>query len=587
MIPSLYRTLFFPGILALSLTLCAGLVTQAKSAAKNHPKDWMTTHGQEFFSKKNECLACHGDQLDGGATGVACNMCHLSPKHPEGWGSQHGAPAMKDGLNQCFPCHGDKLDGGKTSVGCGTCHINPKHPDNWLGEHGSSFLTSKDQCQACHGRAAFGLSSKKSTSQCLSCHTGVLNAAEWQQESNSNTFDANLSSRFQIRTNSAGDREYETQNRVGFQIVEQNQDISFTSQFRFSQEWTSDEYLVDMYETGVQFNGLFNHHATLNLGRQSLISNIDYILMDGVALTVAPSRLFDISLYAGVPRYYDDDDFEGEIGLISGLGLILNQIAYTNARLDVLYQKENFTDNDLNDTDKIYISGSASKGLSIFRFYGLGEYDVTDTLPTTATVGAEVYPFVKKVGFLIEGNYFDESRNDDLETIFSILSADRLWQVKSGVFVNAVRHLSLSQNFSLQRFQVLSGQTEDGYNAETGLSYDFEKIRLNIDLGYYFIDNYGGTLHGVRAVLYEDWSQTVYSRVFADYVTYSKITNDNDVGLSLEGATGLNFNNGITLEALVEYNRNNAFTHDVRGGFMLSYFFTNRFADWKQRGKNP
>ncbi len=532
----LCRSLLFLGVLTLSLILFFGL-TRAQSPGKIHPDNWVTTHGPEFFAKKDACLSCHGDRLDGGAVGVACNTCHLSPKHP----------------------------------------------DNWLDEHGTAYSNNKEQCTICHGASSFGLSSEKSTSKCLSCHTGKLDTSKWQQESNSNTFNATLSNEAQIRTNQNGDREYETENKIGFHAVEQNRNISFTSQFRYSREWNSGDDNIDLYETNIQLGSLFNNHASLNLGRQSLISNVDYILMDGLALTLAPSRVFDVELFAGVPRYFEEGDFDGEVGLVSGLSFVLNQVAYTNARVDVLYQKKNFDNNQLNDTDKIYLSGSASKGVSIFRFYGLGEYDLTDTLPTTITLGTEIYPFVQKVGFLIEGNYFDESRNDNLETIFSILSADRLWQIKSGVFVNAIKHLGLYQNFSLQRFQVLAGQSEDGYNAETGLSYDFDKINLNANLGYYFIDSYGGTLHGVRTALYESWTQNVFSLFSADYVTYTKVTNDNDAGLSFKGTTGVNLNNGLTLAAALEYNYNNAFEHDVRGTFLLNYYFSNHFSDWKHQ----
>jgi len=550
-----------------------------------HPSNWSDIHGPEYYQSKESCSTCHGHNLTGGSATTTCNSCHLSPKHPQDWTEKHGATAMKE-LGSCSTCHGNELTGGQSKIDCGSCHINPKHPKGWMGKHGTKYFDSKKQCGSCHTKHPFDLSSKEASSNCLSCHTGIMNTQEWQPESNTNTFNVNASHSSQVRNNTTGGREFITNNDLGVHFVEQGKDITFTSQLRYSREWLGSEHNFDLYETYFQFDSLFNNHLSIVLGRQSLISNIDYMLMDGINVNLAPSKWFDISLFTGVPRYFEEGDLTGEIGLVSGISFILNEVSYTKARLDFLYQKKNFTTNVLNNTDKMYVSASVSKGISIFRLYALGEYDITDTLPTTITLGTEIYPFVKKVGFLIEGNYFNESRNDNLENIFTIFSANYLWQIKAGVFVNSVKNLNLYQNFSFQRYDVLASNPENGFNAETGLGYDFDQINLEADVGYYFIRSYGGTLHGARVSLYEEWTKNLFSELYFDFITYTKVTNDDATGFNIVATTGVNLNKGFSFAGAFEYIRNNMFNYDLRGTLRLNYYFSHRFRDWGKRTTN-
>ncbi|MFH1356498.1 MAG: hypothetical protein ABII18_05125 [bacterium] len=547
-------------------------------SSPSHPDNWMNMHGAEYTTNGKSCGVCHGQDLNGGSAKTTCNACHISPKHPSDWSDKHGAHALSN-LDSCTSCHGKNLTGGKVGVGCDGCHINPKHPTGWINEHGTQYFDSKKQCQSCHGHQAFRQTSKKD-SPCLKCHTSVENSQVWQPETNTNTFNVHIAEKAQLRTNRFGNREVISQHDLGFNIHEQEKGVSFTSQLRYSREWVDSDQNFDLYETNFTFDSLFNNHLSLVVGRQSIVTPVDYQMIDGIHFQIMPSPFFDVSVYSGIPRFYEEGDLDGEIGLVSGLSLILNEISYTQARLDFTYQKKNFTDNELNNTDKMYVAASVSKGLSIFRLYALGEYDITEVLPTTITVGSEIYPFTKKVGFLLEGNYFDESRNDNLDNIFTIFSASYLWQVKTGIFVKAIKNLNLYQNFSFQRYETLASNPENGFNAETGVGYFFDNINLDTDVGYYFIRSYGGTLHGVRLSLYEKWTPQFFSEIYVDYVSYSKITSDNDRALNAAATTGVSLNNGLSVSGVFEYVRNNVFAYDFRGIVRLSYFLNHRFRDW-------
>lgn len=62
-----------------------------------------------------------------------------SKYHPPGWTSfpaeeSHGAQALKNGISNCYDCHGAELAGGISKVACADCHGN-----------------GQDNCAACHG----------------------------------------------------------------------------------------------------------------------------------------------------------------------------------------------------------------------------------------------------------------------------------------------------------------------------------------------------------------------------------------------------------------------------------------------------
>lgn len=493
------------------------------------------------------------------------------------WIGQHGKEFVKN-KDFCKACHAPDLSGGFTGFKCDLCHLKPEHPPEWKGTHGPQYLAAKQQCLLCHGKDPFSGTKEPYAMNCTRCHSVNKDIAGWQSESQTSQVYLNFSEVTQLRKDRFAKQELASSVYSGFHLSERPHQIIASSHFRFTREWLDEKNNnIDLYEAYVEIDNLFKKKVDLKVGRWGFGSYIDYYLMDGLDLKIKPSRFFNISVYSGIPRYVELDDLDGNIGLVSGLSFKLNEINYTKAKIDVTYQRNDFLNNDWNNTDKLYVSGSVSKGISFFKLYGLGEYDATDTLLTTATVGTEIYPFVKKVSFLLEGGYFNESRNDNLESIFTIFSEGALWQSRGGVAINAFKNFAISDYFSFQRYEVLPGLYKSGYNNSTGLNYFFDKIKLEAGLNYSFTKSYGGTLHVVSLSLYEEWNRHLFTNAFFDYFTYTKITNNDDYGFDAMLETGLKINRQAWFSITAEYLNNNVMEQDLRGMLKFQYTFDMKF----------
>ena len=108
------------------------------------------------------------------------NLVNPSGNHPAGWLENHRFYALPDG-SICAPCHGEDLDGGITGVSCSTgslngqaCHANGPglHPLDWLDKyspnfHALAYSPSSNPCGVCHN------SLEPATPpgyNCLDCH---------------------------------------------------------------------------------------------------------------------------------------------------------------------------------------------------------------------------------------------------------------------------------------------------------------------------------------------------------------------------------------------------------------------------------
>ena len=90
---------------------------------------------------------------------------------------------------------------------------------------------------------------------------------------------------------------------------------------------------------------------------------------------------------------------------------------------------------------------------------------------------------------------------------------------------------------------------------------------------YYFSSSFGGTVHGVRCSLNEEWTEKFSSELGVDFATYQKITSDNDQAFSAVFWAGYEFVKDWKVSAGAEYNRNNLFDRDFRGSFRLDYHY--------------
>jgi predicted CxxxxCH...CXXCH cytochrome family protein len=86
------------------------------ATGKHTPADWATNHGSAYARYQKQCQNCHGADLKGGTSGMACDKCHGLPH-----GAQYPAHANAD-TNLCKSCHGTNFQGGITAPACNRCH---------------------------------------------------------------------------------------------------------------------------------------------------------------------------------------------------------------------------------------------------------------------------------------------------------------------------------------------------------------------------------------------------------------------------------------------------------------------------------
>jgi hypothetical protein len=149
-----------------------------------HPTEWNNSgsikfHGKNvIFSGPGACQSCHGEDYQGGSSGVSCYDCHAGYPHPPGWTDSeseqfHGEVVEDSGPEQCQSCHGEDYNGGSSRVSCYDCHAGYPHPPAWTDPESEQFHgevvedSGPEQCQSCHGEDYQGGSSGVS---CYSCH---------------------------------------------------------------------------------------------------------------------------------------------------------------------------------------------------------------------------------------------------------------------------------------------------------------------------------------------------------------------------------------------------------------------------------
>ncbi|RME66550.1 MAG: CxxxxCH/CxxCH domain-containing protein [Nitrospirae bacterium] len=167
---------YIVGVLAVLIFL-AGCSSQANQSVPfdpmtgKHPSNWLADHGSVYENDPSVCQQCHGQDLQGGVSGVSCGSvsfdgtaCH---GHPQGWDdpSQHGA-AAKDvpsigatfkGFSICQHCHGTDFSGGFSGKDCFSCHgVHAPHPQGaeWktpqTPTHSDTNPVNASVCAQCH-----------------------------------------------------------------------------------------------------------------------------------------------------------------------------------------------------------------------------------------------------------------------------------------------------------------------------------------------------------------------------------------------------------------------------------------------------
>lgn len=155
-----------------------------------HPDGWLPSgHAGPARQDFDSCRPCHGEDLNGGISKVACTKCHLDnpslPVQPNnervhgpfgyalhaGFVQQHGAAACAN-----VYCHGANLEGA-TGPSCTSCHMggpSSAHPLAWANQinlHGGFVLangTAGCRNAVCHGPNLEGVF--LSGPGCNACH---------------------------------------------------------------------------------------------------------------------------------------------------------------------------------------------------------------------------------------------------------------------------------------------------------------------------------------------------------------------------------------------------------------------------------
>ena len=100
-----------------------------------HPYGWVSPDNEPFHGDAVPaeglayCQSCHGADYRGGWSAVSCFTCHAGGPsgHPKGWMVRsspffHGLAVAAEGFADCRRCHGNDLEGGISGVACSDCH---------------------------------------------------------------------------------------------------------------------------------------------------------------------------------------------------------------------------------------------------------------------------------------------------------------------------------------------------------------------------------------------------------------------------------------------------------------------------------
>ncbi|QEM68541.1 hypothetical protein FO488_10415 [Geobacter sp. FeAm09] len=179
-------------LLVFPLSGCGDRNSQADlnpSTGKHSDPAWLPTgHTIAVQDHGYACTECHGDDLSGGISRVACTTCHLGNQqqvHPLKWGQYayalHSQFVKENGSTSCAvaSCHGTDLNGvAGSGPSCSSCHLGgptSAHPQEWnkdiISLHAGyigTYPASSCATAVCHGTDLKG--AFLSGPGCTTCH---------------------------------------------------------------------------------------------------------------------------------------------------------------------------------------------------------------------------------------------------------------------------------------------------------------------------------------------------------------------------------------------------------------------------------
>lgn len=386
-------------------------------------------------------------------------------------------------------------------------------------------------------------------------------------------FRLNTSTDGQYRENERGQTEVPVDDYFGMEIDKPEWDFWMETDMRSFRDFDRklDDY--DLYQAVLHFRPA--KAIQIDFGRQFINEGFSAETIDGLRLAMIPYKYVDVAVYTGIPRTVEIGDFNKNDGLLTGLTVGLRGKPNMNAQFHMAWRRNNFRRADMRENDEIRAGANLSHqwvGSTTVLLYGLFEYNLTGTVIDTGTAGVDIYPG-SRLALNLEFNYFNVDRGMDRQTILSLFTRGRTLGGRFAATATLVPDwLDFIANYSYQRLEIQQGAFRSGHLLDTAFLFSFDSIGLHIQPGYYFSNSFGGTLHGARVFVREE-IQKFYADLGVDFTTYDKITGDNDNAFSTVLWAGYEVLKGLTLSGGFEYNRNNAFTRDVRGAFKVDYHF--------------
>ena len=138
----LMRRLIVSLLLIAGLSFLGGCGSSEKNGAsvfdpdsQQHPANWLITgHPAAAQADPSACMECHGNDLSGGISGLACSTCHTN-----------GNPLTVTG---CMSCHGNPPNG--------TVAPNRTGAHDTTNGHFAAQVALPDSCNTCHNGAGTG-----------------------------------------------------------------------------------------------------------------------------------------------------------------------------------------------------------------------------------------------------------------------------------------------------------------------------------------------------------------------------------------------------------------------------------------------
>lgn len=376
----------------------------------------------------------------------------------------------------------------------------------------------------------------------------------------------------QVREDASSRREVPLSDYFNFGLMDLPLHLSLKTDARYFRDLSRGFNDFDLYQGFAYLKPV--DVIELELGRQFLSEGFSAGLMDGLRLGILPPGFVDLSIYLGVPRNVERGDFNRDDGLLTGFSLRMKGVDKTNLGLGLSWRKERARISNQVKNDEVRISGNFSRklgGVTEPFIFGLVEYDITAKVLDVGSIGMDIYPS-NRIALGVEFGSFNTSRRGDHRTPSGILVGGRTIYTRFSSTLSLIRnYLDFEGGYSFQWVKLRDNLHKAGHLIDASLPLSLDVIGMNVRPTYYFMDSFGGRLHGVKLAVHEDFNDRIFADALADFSFYNKITGSNTNASSTGAWAGVEILKNLRLSAGFEYNRNAWFDRDIRSTFKIEY----------------